>query len=101
MHYVLCLLCAVLLAGSPADAATVVYCGVVAANRITIGQGSGPRTFELRAAGEGTGDERFGVPDALPLPTIGSYICGRFEQRVPINSLVAYVQPGEPGYVPQ
>ncbi len=78
---------------------TAIYCGVVAANSITFGQGAGPRTYELRVTSGPGGGGRFGVSDALPLPTIGSYVCGRFEQGVPMTGLLAWIGPSDPGYV--
>lgn len=79
---------------------TAVYCGTVAANSITSGQGSGPRTFELRVTSGPGGGGRFSVPESIALPAIGSYLCGRFEQGVPMNGLVAVLRTGDPGYVP-
>ncbi len=78
---------------------TAVYCGVVAANSITSGQGSGPRTFELRVTSGPGGGGRFSVPESIALPTIGSYLCGRFAQGAPMNSLLAVLRPSDPGYV--
>ena len=86
----------------PPDAVTsntVVYCGSVAANSITSGQGSGPRTFELRVTSGPGGGGRFSIAEGDPLPTIGSYLCGRFVQGVPSNGLVAVLRAGDPGYV--
>ena len=105
MRHLISALCALaLLASFPAlaSAAPVVYCGVVKANSITSGQGSGPRTYELDVTSGPGGGGRFGVPNSIPtLPTIGSYICGQFEQGAPMNSLVAYVAQGDAGYVAQ
>jgi hypothetical protein len=104
LRYVVGALCALALVASHSEmaiAATVIYCGVVAPNSITSGQGSGPRTFEFREPSSPPGGGRFGVPNSVELPTIGSYICGQFEQGAPSNALVAYVRPGEPGYVAQ
>ena len=78
---------------------TAVYCGTVAANSITSGQGSGPRSYELRVTSGPGGGGRFSVPESIALPTIGSYLCGRFEQGVPMNGLVAVLRAGDPGYV--
>jgi hypothetical protein len=105
LRYLMSAVCALAVLASfagTANAATVVYCGVVAPNSITSGQGSGPRTFEFREPSSPPGGGRFGVPNSVePLPTIGSYICGQFEQGAPLVSLVAYVRPGDPGYVSQ
>ncbi len=79
-----------------ATAATVVGCGVVAANAVVSGAGSAPRTFELRDIGAIGG--RFSVPETMPLPTLGSYICGQFDQGAPFSRLVALLHPGDPGY---
>lgn len=76
-----------------------IYCGTVAANSITFGEGSGPRTYELRVTSGPGGGGLFSVPDVLPLPTIGSYICGQIMQGVPMNGLIAWLGPSDPGYV--
>jgi LPXTG-motif cell wall-anchored protein len=78
------------------------YCGTVAANSVNVGQGSAPRTYEFRVTSGPSGGGRFFdffVPDALPLPTIGSYVCGRFQQGVPMSGLLAWMGPSDPGYV--
>lgn len=78
---------------------TAVYCGIVIANTITSGQGSGPRTFEfLATSGPGSGG-RFSVPESIALPTIGSYLCGQFAQGAPMNGLLMVLRAGDPGYV--
>lgn len=77
---------------------TAVHCGTVAANPISSGQGSGPRTFEFVAGSPGGGG-RFFVPESLPLPTIGSYLCGQFEQGAPTNALKVILRPDDPGYI--
>src|SRR4030081_2286043 len=84
-----------------ASAPAVIYCGVVKTNSITTGQGSGPRTFELEVMIGPGGGGRFSVPESIALPTIGSYICGQFEQGAPMNGLVSIVRIGDPGYVRQ
>jgi hypothetical protein len=89
----------------PAD--SIVYCGIIAANSITSGQGSGSglRTYELRvtsgpaASGPAGGRGPFFVPDSIPLPVLGSYVCGRFARGVPMMALVAVLRAGDPGYV--
>lgn len=103
MRYLISGLCALAVLASPADAAAapVVYCGVVKANSITSGQGSGPRTFELDVTSGPGGGGRFSVPESIVLPTIGSYICGQFEQGVPMNGLAAVLRSGDAGYVQQ
>ena len=78
---------------------TAVYCGTVAANSTTSGQGSGPRTFELRVPSGPGGGFPFSVSPEDPLPTIGNYLCGRFRQGVPTNGLLAVLRVGDPGYV--
>ena len=78
---------------------TAVYCGTVAANSITTGQGSGPRTYELRVTSGPGGGGRFSVPDSIALPTVGSYLCGRFAQGAPVNGLLTVLRAGDPGYV--
>jgi hypothetical protein len=79
----------------------VVYCGVVRVNSITSGQGSGPRTLELQVTSGPAGGGRFSVPASIPFPTVGSYMCGQFEQGVPMNGLVGLLSPGDPGFVGQ
>lgn len=104
MRYLIGAVSALALLASQAEvayAAPVVYCGVVKANSITSGQGSGPRTFELDVTSGPGGGGRFSVPEAISLPTIGSYVCGLFEQGVPMNGLVAVLRSGDAGYVQQ
>jgi len=79
---------------------TGVYCGTVAANPFTSGQISGPRTFQLGGGLSAYSDGIFTVPTSIALPTIGSYLCGRFSLGGP-SQLVALLGAGEPGYVPQ
>jgi len=79
---------------------TGVYCGTVAANPFTSGQISGPRTFQLGSGLSAYSDGIFTVPTSIALPTIGSYLCGRFSLGGP-SQLVALLGAGEPGYVPQ
>lgn len=82
----------------PAD--TVVYCGTVAANPTTFGQGSGPRTYELRVtSGPPGGRGAFSVPESIPLPAVGDYICGRFARGAPMMGLLAVLGAGDSGYV--
>ena len=78
---------------------TAVYCGTVAPNSIATGQGSGSRTFELQVTSGPGGGGRFAVPESLPLPAIGGYLCGRFAQGAPVNGLLAVIVAGESGYV--
>jgi hypothetical protein len=89
------------LVGTPTTVDPVVYCGVVAVNSITFGQGSGPRTLELLVTSGPAGGGRFSVSASIPFPTVGSYICGQFEQGVPMNGLMKLLRPGETGYVAQ
>ena len=86
----------------PADwvTGTGVYCGTVAANPFTSGQISGPRTLQLRGALSAFGGGIFSVPTAIALPTIGSYICGRFVLGGP-SQLVTLIATGDAGYIPQ
>jgi LPXTG-motif cell wall-anchored protein len=80
----------------------VLYCGVVAANPTTSGEGSGPNTYELRVTKGPTGAAAsftFGVAQSIALPTIGTYICGQFAEGAPMNALMTLVRPGDPGYV--
>lgn len=78
---------------------SAVYCGIVGANSITSGEGSGPRTFELQVTSGPGGGGRFSVPASIALPAIGSYLCGRFAQGAPMNGLIAVLGVGDPGYV--
>jgi hypothetical protein len=83
----------------PADGITPgtgVYCGIVAANPFTSGQISGPRTYQLRGGLSAFAEGIFSVPTGVALPTIGSYICGRFEPGGP-SRLVTLLRAGEPG----
>jgi len=79
---------------------TGVYCGTVAMNPFASGQMSGPRTFLLRGGLSAYSDGIFTVPTSIVLPTIGSYLCGRFSVGGP-SQLVGLLGAGEPGYVPQ
>ena len=103
--YLISVLCAGALLTSSSvaanDGATVVYCGIVTANTTTSGEGSGPRTFEFQATSGAPSTGRFSVLDTIALPTIGSYICGDFNQGAPFIVLVALLRPGDPRYVAQ
>jgi hypothetical protein len=99
--FVVVLAGSLLLASPAATVDPVVYCGVVAVNSITSGQGSGPRTLELLVTSGPAGGGRFSVSASIPFPTVGSYICGQFAQGVPMNSLTALLRPGQTGYVAQ
>ncbi len=105
MRYLMSALCVLALLASHSEGATaapVLYCGVVKANSVTFGEGSGPRILEFQVtSGPDGGGGRFSVPESIPLPAIGSYICGQFEQGAPSMGLVALVRPGDPGYVAQ
>lgn len=79
---------------------TGVYCGTVAANAFGSGQLSGPRTFQLRGGLSAFGGGIFSVPPSIALPTIGSYLCGRFAVGGP-SQLVALLAAEDAGYVPQ
>jgi hypothetical protein len=70
----------------------VLFCGVVAANPTTSGEGSGPNTYELRVTNGPTGAAAsftFGVAQSIALPTIGTYICGQFAEGAPMNAPTA------------
>lgn len=86
----------------PADwvTGTGVYCGTVAANPFHSGQVSGPRTFQLSGGLSAFGEGIFAVPTSIALPTLGSYLCGRFAVGAP-SQLVALLAAGDAGYVPQ
>ena len=76
-----------------------VACGVIADNPTKTGAGSAPNTFVLRSlAGEQV--VVFGWPSGLPLPTLGSYMCGRFIGGAPFLGLTAFVRPGDADYLP-
>jgi hypothetical protein len=81
----------------------VLFCGVVAANPTTTGEGSGPRTYVLQVTSGPPGTAglsfTFGVAPSIALPTIGKYICGQFTEGVPMNGLMALLGPSDPGYV--
>lgn len=84
---------------------TGVYCGAVAMNPFPTGQLSGPRTFQLRGGTiqlrggqDALGERIFSVPTSIALPTVGSYLCGRFEVGAP-SVLVTVLRVGDPGYV--
>lgn len=84
-HIALAVLAGALLRATPAAAVhPVAYCGVVAVNPLTTGQGSGPRTLELLVTSGPAGGGRFSVSASIPFPTVGSYICG---QRQPSQRL--------------
>jgi len=77
---------------------TGVYCGTVTMNPFAYGQISGPRTFQLGGALSAFGGGIFTVPTSIDLPTIGSYLCGRFALGGP-SQLVAVLRSGDAGYV--
>lgn len=84
------------------------FCGVLAANTITSGQGSGPNTFELRpttSVRTGTvGSARFGAPDSwvsADRPALGTYVCVWLTQGAPMGGFESQVRSGEPGYIAQ
>lgn len=79
---------------------TGVYCGIVAPTPFTSGQLSGARTFQLSGGLAAFGGGIFSVPTSMTLPTIGSYLCGRFSVGAP-SQLVALLGVGDAGYVPQ
>lgn len=77
---------------------TGLYCGTVAANPFTSGQISGPRTLQLGGALSAFGQGIFSVPTAMALPTVGSYLCGRFEVGAP-SVLASTLRDSDPGYI--
>jgi hypothetical protein len=77
-----------------------VACGVVSPGSIAIGEGSG--ADELRpavSAAYGVVPLFRGLPPSNH-PAFGRYACGRFRPGAPNAGLIAYVQPGDPDYVP-
>jgi hypothetical protein len=82
---------------TPTVVASLVRCGMLAANSITSGQGSGPNTFELRSP-TGVSIARFGWPGSGQ-PALGTYICVRLIAGAPIGGFGGLVGPGEPGYI--
>ena len=82
--------------GSPAG--TVLSCGVLVANTITTGQGSGPNTYELLSP-TGVSVARFGWDAGQS--ALGTYVCARLIPGAPMAGFSALVGPSDPGYVPQ
>jgi hypothetical protein len=77
---------------------TGVYCGTVATNPYTSGQISGPRTLQLTGGLSAFGAGIFKVPSEIALPTVGSYLCARFEVGAP-SVLATILRAGDPGYL--
>lgn len=81
------------------------FCGVLAANTVTSGQGSGPNTFELRPATSlrtGTvGSTRFGGWVSADRPALGTHVCAWLLQGAPMGGYESQVRPGESGYIAQ
>ncbi len=81
------------------------FCGVLAANTITSGQGSGPNTFELRpatSARTGTiGSTRFGGWVSADRPGLSTYVCVWLIQGAPMGGFESQVRAGESGYIAQ
>lgn len=79
------------------------FCGVLARNSITSGEGSGPNTFELRpatSARTGTiGGARFGGWASAGPPALGTYVCVWLTQGAPMGGFQSQVRSGEPGYI--
>jgi hypothetical protein len=77
------------------------FCGVLSANTVTFGQGSGANTFELRPTNSirtGTvGSARFG--GWLSASALGTYVCVRLAQGAPMGGFLSEVHAGEPGYI--
>jgi len=90
------------LATTGAPSGTDVFCGVLSANSITSGQGSGPGTYELRpATSVRTGAiswERFGGW-TTGRPPLGTYVCALIAQGAPIGGFQTEVRPNETGYI--
>ena len=93
---------------APAPSTTVshtstqdLFCGVLSANTVTFGQGSGANTFELRPTNSvrtGTlGSARFG--GWVSAPALGTYVCVWLDQGAPMGGYVSRALPGEPGYI--
>lgn len=81
------------------------FCGVLAANTVTSGQGSGPNTFELRPATSvrtGTvGSTRFGGWVSPDRPALGTNVCVWLLQGAPVGGYESQVRSGESGYIAQ
>lgn len=77
------------------------FCGPLAENTITSGQGSGPNTFELRpATSVRTGalsSARFGGWVSSDRPALGTYVCVWLLQGAPMGGFESQVRPGEAG----
>ena len=89
-------------ANAAGPGSAIILCGIVAANPVTSGEGSGPRTYQLQVTSGPPGaasSPLFGVAAAIPLPTVGGYLCGEFQGGVPMMGLVALLRTGDPGYV--
>lgn len=78
-------------------------CGVLSANSITTGQGSGANTFELRPSTNlrtGTlGSTLFGGWVGPDRPALGTYVCVSLGRGVPMAGFLSRVAAGEPGYI--
>jgi hypothetical protein len=78
-------------------------CGVLSANSVTSGQGSGPNTFELRPATSvrtGTvNSARFGGWVSADRPALGGYVCVWLGQGAPMSGFRSQVRVGESGYI--
>lgn len=91
----------------PPSSTRDLFCGVLAANTITSGQGSGPNTFELRpttSVRTGTvGSARFGADSwvSADRPALGTYVCVWLTQGAPMGGFESQVRSGEPGYIAQ
>jgi len=89
----------------PASSTRDLFCGVLAANTITSGQGSGPNTFELRpttSVRTGTvGSARFGGWVSGDRPALGTYVCVWLTQGAPMGGFESQVRSGESGYIAQ
>lgn len=78
-------------------------CGVLSANSITTGQGSGANTFELRPSTNlraGTlGSTLFGGWVSPDRPALGTYVCVSLGRGAPMAGFLSQVLSGEPGYI--
>ncbi|MDQ2914484.1 MAG: hypothetical protein M3T56_14690 [Chloroflexota bacterium] len=83
--------------------ANELVCGVLSANSITSGQGSGLNTFELRPSTSsriGTvGSTLFGGWISADRPGLGTYVCVRLGRGAPMAGFLSQVRSGESGYI--
>lgn len=81
------------------------FCGVLSANTITSGQGSGPNTFELRpttSVRTGTiGSARFGGWVSSDRPALGTYVCVWLGKGAPMGGFLSQVRAASPATSPK